>query len=120
MLALFARQSDQQFADAGFVALAAMLSVYIGARLVTGDLWAIVVEATIASIVTVAARLAMARWLPAIGLFIFAHGVYDALAGPHTGVAGWYPPLCAGFDMIAGIGLLIILERRRRLGKTQS
>jgi hypothetical protein len=112
LLALFARGSDETLADAGYLALVAMLAVYIGARLVTGTFTEAVAEMAIASLVAVIARLAMERWLPAIGLFILAHGTYDAVFGPHTGVAEWYPPLCAGFDWVVGAGLLVILWRR--------
>ena len=112
MLALFARGSARTVADAGFLALNAMLSIYIGARLVTGTMTEVLVETAIATAVVVATRLAMMRWLPAIGIAIFLHGIYDAVFGPHTGVADWYPPLCAGFDMIVGAGLLVILHRR--------
>lgn len=112
MLALFARASAKDIADAGFLALAAMLSVYLGARLVTGDIAAILIETAIAMTLTVAARAAMTRWLPSIGIFIVIHGGYDAIFGPHTGVAEWYPPLCAGFDFLVGISLIIILHKK--------
>lgn len=112
MLALFARASSRTLADTGFLALNAMLAIYIGARLVTGTMTEVLIETAIATSVVVATRLAMMRWLPAIGVAIFLHGIYDALFGPHTGVASWYPPLCAGFDMVVGVGLLIILHRR--------
>jgi len=112
MLALFARASAQTLADTGYLALLAMLSIYLGAELVTGDLLSFIIETTVATAVLVATRLAMMRWLPAIGIAIFFHGIYDALFGPSTGVASWYPPLCAGFDMVVGVGLLITLHRR--------
>ena len=54
----------------------------------------------------------MDRWLPAIGIFVFFHGLYDAVFGPHTGVADWYPPLCAGFDLVVGVGLFVLLRKR--------
>ena len=112
LLALFARGSARVLADSGYMALVAMLAVYIGARLVTGTLREVVIEMIIATIVVVIARIAMMRWLPAIGVFVFFHGIYDAVFGPHTGVASWYPPLCAGFDLIVGVGLFLILLKR--------
>ncbi len=92
-----------------------MLSVYVGARLVTGSFSETILEIAIASIATVLTRVAMQRWLPAIGIAIFLHGIYDALAGPHTGVADWYPPLCAGFDLVVGTRLMVILMRSKNL-----
>ena len=112
LLALFARMGNRALADAGFIALATMLAIYIGAELVTGTLQSILIEMAVASAVTICARLAMLRWLPAIGIFIFLHGLYDAFFGASTGVAAWYPPLCAGFDVVVGIGLVAILYTR--------
>ncbi|WP_337661003.1 hypothetical protein [Erythrobacter sp. Alg231-14] len=102
----------------GFIALCAMLSIYIGARLVTGSLGAVALETVIAFTVLGLTQFAMTKWLPSIGIAIFFHGMYDAVWGPHTGVADWYPPLCAGFDGVVGLGLLIILLRKQRTSKT--
>lgn len=112
MLALFVRATARTLADAGFVVLNIMLAIYIGARLVTGSFADVMIEVALASAVTVIVRLAMTRWMPAIGAAIFLHGMYDAFVGPHTGVAGWYPPLCAGFDWVVGIALIVILIRK--------
>jgi len=113
MLALFARGSAKFLANNGYLALIAMLSIYIGARLVSGTFTEVIYETVFASVVAIGARLWMDRWLPAIGIVIFGHGCYDAFLGAHTGVADWYPPLCAGFDFVVGLGLLIILIRRK-------
>ena len=112
LLALFARMGNHALAEGGYIALVAMLSIYAGAELVTGSLSSIITELVIVSIVAVIARLAMLRWPPSIGLFVFLHGCYDALFGAGTGVATWYPPLCAGFDFVVGIGLMAILIKR--------
>lgn len=116
MLALFARWPAKALGDMGFLALNAMLAIYIGARLVSGSLADVVVETAVATIVVLVTRLAMTRWLPAIGIAIVLHGSYDALLGPHTGVAEWYPPLCAGFDLVVGAGLVWILARKLQSG----
>ncbi len=113
MLALFARLKAKDLADTAFVALNVMLAVYIGARLVSGTMLEVLIETAIATAAVVAARLAMIRWLPAIGIAIFLHGTYDAVVGPQTGVASWYPPLCAAFDFLVGASLLVILMRRQ-------
>ncbi len=109
MLALFARLPAPKLADTGFLGLNVMLAVYIGARLVSGEFDEVLFETALASVWVVLARVAMLRWLPAIGIAIFLHGLYDAFVGPHTGVAEWYPPLCAGFDLLVGLALVWLL-----------
>ena len=115
---LFMQRSNARTqADFGFVLLNAMLAIYIGARLVSGSFQEVLIETAIASVFLLAARLAMNHWLPAIGIAIIIHGMYDAALGAHTGVALWYPPLCAGFDWAFGIGLAIILHRKVKAGE---
>lgn len=89
-----------------------MLAIYIGAQLATGSLTEILLETLFGTIALVAARLLMMRWLPSIGIMIFLHGMYDAILGERTGVADWYPPLCAGFDFLVGIGLVLVLRNK--------
>lgn len=113
LLALFARASAKTLALNGFFALLAMLSVYAGARLVTGTFTAIMIEFAVATGAVLIAWFAMQRWLPSIGIAIFLHGTYDAVFGPSTGVAEWYPPLCAGFDIVVGLGLVLILLKKQ-------
>ncbi|MEM8725279.1 MAG: hypothetical protein AAGE86_07140 [Pseudomonadota bacterium] len=115
MLALFARLPAAKLADSGFAALIAMVSVYMGAQLVSGEFNDILIETGIAIVWVIVARLAMMRWLPSIGVAVFCHGLYDAFVGPHMGVADWYPPLCAGFDFLVGVGLVAVLLRKSRL-----
>ncbi len=118
MLALFARLQAARLAETGFLGLNVMLAVYIGARLVSGEFADIMIETGIATVWVIVARLAMMRWLPAIGVAIIFHGLYDAFVGPHTGVADWYPPLCAGFDLLVGLSLISILQRKQRVAAT--
>lgn len=96
----------------GFVAFAVMLWIYVGARLVSGSMSDIAFEAGFALVAAGLAQLAMAKWPPSIGVAILLHGVYDAFLGPHTGVASWYPPLCAGFDVVVGVGVIALLMRK--------
>lgn len=114
-LAICARLSSRIIAAQGVIVLCAMLSIYIGAQLVSGDLTDVVFEVMVAGVFFGGALLAMRRWLPAIGAAIFLHSLYDAFVGPHTGVADWYPPLCAGFDVIVGGGLIGILAHKERI-----
>lgn len=112
LLVLFARLPARELATQGLIALNAMLAVYVGARLVSGTLTDVLYETAVAIVFAGAAQFAMRRWLPAIGAAILLHGAYDAIIGPHTGVADWYPPLCAGFDFVVGAGLVVLLVRR--------
>ncbi len=114
-LAVAARLSSTIIAAQGVIALTAMLSIYIGVQLVSGDLTDVIFESLFACVFVGGTLLAMRRWIPAIGAAILLHGLYDAFVGPHTGVAGWYPPLCAGFDMIVGAGLIGILTHKERM-----
>lgn len=98
-------------AQQGLIALAVMLWIYVGAQLAVGTLEQIAKEALFALVACGIAQFAMVKWPPSIGIAIILHGVYDAIIGPHTGVASWYPPLCAGFDWVVGLGLIILLRR---------
>ncbi|MEP2734739.1 MAG: hypothetical protein ABJP34_00455 [Erythrobacter sp.] len=112
LLAAFSRLSAKSLADYGFLAFAIMVSIYFGARLVTGSMNEIIAEFVAVNIALGLTWFAMQKWLPTIGIVIFLHGTYDAFFGKHTGVAEWYPYLCAGFDLAVGIGLLLILHRK--------
>ncbi len=116
LLALFARLPAKALAQQGFLALNAMLAIYVGAQLVSGTLNEIIFETVFAVVAAGLTQVTMLRWLPAIGIAIALHGVYDAALGPHTGVAEWYPPLCAGFDFVVGVGLIALLIRKQRAG----
>ncbi|MEM6908708.1 MAG: hypothetical protein AAF494_08510 [Pseudomonadota bacterium] len=118
LIALGTKLRPQALAGQGYIALNVMLAIYVGVQLASGTLIDIVFEALLAVIVSGVTFVAMRRWLPAIGVAILLHGVYDALIGPHTGVAEWYPPLCAGFDLVVGLGLLWLLVHKVRLART--
>ena len=119
LLALFAwALSAKALAQQGYIVLNVMLAIYIGAQLVTGTITDVIYETLFAAVLVIATQLAMRKWLPSIGVAIFLHGLYDAIFGPHTGIADWYPPLCAGFDFVVGIGLIAVLiakEKRRTI-----
>lgn len=88
-----------------------MLWIYVGAQLASGTLEHIIAESVFALIAGGVAQGLTMKWPPAIGLAILCHGAYDAILGPHTGVAEWYPPLYAGFDLVVGAGLTALLLR---------
>ncbi|XUU60426.1 hypothetical protein ACRAQ6_12810 [Erythrobacter sp. HA6-11] len=98
----------------GFIIFAVMLWIYVGARLAAGSTQAIAFEALFALVAAGIAQLALVKWPPGVGIAILLHGAYDAIIGPHTGVAEWYPPMCAGFDLVFGAGLLAVLYRKSR------
>jgi hypothetical protein len=114
LLALFVRLPHKVVAQQAFIVFAVMVWIYVGVRLANGALAEIAGEALFALVACGIAQLTMIRWPPSIGIAILLHGLYDAVVGPHTGVADWYPPLCAGFDAVAGLGLLVVLSRRSR------
>jgi hypothetical protein len=92
-----------------------MLAIHVGARLVSGTLSQIVLESVLALAVAGITQALIACWPPVVGVMILLHGGYDAVLGQHTGVASWYPPLCAGFDFLVGTGLLVLLLRKQRM-----
>lgn len=114
-LAASARLSSRILAAQGVLALTAMLWIYVGVHLVDGSVTDILFECLLAIIFGGVTLLAMRRWLPSIGVAIVLHGLYDAFVGPHTGVVAWYPPLCAGFDLVVGGGLIGMLAHKERL-----
>ena len=95
-----------------------MLWIYVGAQLVSGTLDHIIAESVFALVAGGAVQALTLKWPPCVGVAILFHGVYDAIMGPHTGVADWYPPLCAGFDLVVGVGLTAFLLRDFRNAET--
>ncbi|MEL7318137.1 MAG: hypothetical protein AAFN04_05800 [Pseudomonadota bacterium] len=114
VLALFAFAPQTMRAHQGVMIFNVMLWIYVGAQLATGTLDHIVAESVFALIAGLVVQALTMKWPPSVGIAIFLHGGYDALLGPHTGVAEWYPPLCAGFDMLVGVGLTAMLVRDQR------
>jgi len=92
-----------------------MLWIYVGAQLASGTFDHIIVESVFALFAGGVAQALTLKWPPTIGLAILCHGAYDALLGPHTGVAEWYPPVCAGFDVVVGLGLTVLLVRDQKV-----
>ena len=113
-LLIYSRFAAATLALNAYLVLAIMLAIYLGAHLVTGDLAKVISETVIATVWLGLGQLALLKWKPGIGLLILAHGGYDFLFGAATGVAAWYPPLCVGFDVVVGIGLVVILARKER------
>ena len=114
VLALFAFAPKQIRAPQGVMIFNVMLWIYVGAQLATGTLDHIIAEIVFALVAGLAVQALTLKWPPTVGIAIFLHGGYDAILGPNTGVAEWYPPLCAGFDLLVGIGLTAMLVRDQR------
>jgi len=98
----------------GYLALAIMLSIYLGAYLVTGTTQKIIHETILATIALGFATVFRSKWPLGIGIMILAHGAYDHFLGTHSGVADWYPPMCAGFDVIVGLGTIILMLKQKQ------
>lgn len=114
VLALFAFAPKALRAPQGVMIFNVMLWIYVGAQLASGTLNEIIAESVLALVAGLAVQGLTLKWPPAVGLAILCHGAYDAVLGPHTGVAEWYPPLCAGFDLVVGIGLTALLLRDQK------
>lgn len=110
MLAAYRKSSARSLMMNGNLVLAVMLGIYVGAHLVASDTQRIVMEFGVFAVWVAVARLTMRRWPPAIGVAIFAHGIYDIVFGPAVGVAAWYPAACLGFDVVVGTGLFLRLR----------
>lgn len=111
----FLKSSNRVLAMNGYLALVIMFSIYLGAWLVTGSFSKIIFETFIAMGLLAVATLFRSKWPLGIAILVFMHGLYDHLLGHKTGVAEWYPQICAGFDVIVGIGLaILILSNEKR------
>ena len=98
----------------GYLALAIMVSIYLGAYLTTSNIHLILKEFFIGLIFLGLATVFRKVWPLGIGLLVLTHGAYDHFLGPASGVAEWYPPVCAGFDVIVGSGLLFLMLRNSK------
>ncbi|MEM6586029.1 MAG: hypothetical protein AAF692_09760 [Pseudomonadota bacterium] len=118
VLASFAFMPKAMRAPQGVLIFNVMLWIYVGAQLASGTLDHIIAESVFALVAGGAAQAMTLKWPPSVGIAILFHGAYDAIMGPHTGVAEWYPPLCAGFDLLVGVGLTALLVRDLRNADT--
>ena len=91
--------------------LALIGGVYVGFAAIDGRLSVIAMEVVVALAFALGAMIALllSPWWIAIGYV--AHGIWDWLhhssAFGHS-VPRWYIPLCALYDVLAGVGLLVI------------
>ena len=98
----------------GYLALAIMVSIYLGAYLTTDNLHLMIKEFFIGLGFLGLATVFRKAWPLGIGFLVLTHGAYDHFFGHHSGVADWYPPVCAGFDVIVGSGLILLMLRNQK------
>jgi lysylphosphatidylglycerol synthetase-like protein (DUF2156 family) len=70
------------------------------------------------SVVSVAA-IKRAPWLLAAGWLAHAGWDIGLHSQPNNFVPGWYPPACAGFDLVIGIWIFVQLQRSRNDALTE-
>ncbi|MEL7486170.1 MAG: hypothetical protein AAGJ87_03015 [Pseudomonadota bacterium] len=112
-LAFFWRAPVGALAENGYVALACMLMIYVGAHLVASDLDRIIFETAFALLVLGGAMVLRSRWPVGVGVLVLGHALYDFVLGHDAGVADWYPPMCVGYDLVVGAGFVFLMSRRR-------
>ena len=110
----FIKSSNRTLAMNGYLALAIMVSIYLGAYLTTGNLHLILKEFFIGLVFLGLATVSRKVWPLGIGFLVLTHGAYDHFFGHHSGVVDWYPPVCAGFDVIVGSGLILLMLRNSK------
>ncbi|MGB0908050.1 MAG: hypothetical protein ACPGVT_11195 [Maricaulaceae bacterium] len=112
----FLKSPTKALTSNGYMALAMMLMIYLGAYLVSGSTERVIYETLFAIAVLALASFFKKTWPLGIALLVFLHGSYDHFFGAQSGVAEWYPPACAGFDMVVGLGLgYLILKNNKRI-----
>jgi len=108
-------KSLRGLANMAYVYFAAMVFVYFGAYLVTGDLSRLAIEGLGIFIASGFAVYFKSKWPYGMALMVLLHGFYDLFFGHSAGVMDWYPAACAGFDITAGLGFLILMKRAKTL-----
>lgn len=102
----------ENLSQAGAATVLAMIAgVYIGFAVQDGRLHLIALEAAVAIAFTVFAAIALLHNPLLIPLGYIAHGLWDAAHHRHrvqTDLPDWYIPLCALYDVLAGLGLWLI------------
>ncbi|MFL0356079.1 hypothetical protein ACI5KX_06325 [Erythrobacter sp. GH1-10] len=119
VLLLHWRLAPKTIFETANIGLGIIVAIYVGARLATGDVRAILIEVAIACAFMAAGLLSRRIWPAGVGFALAAHGIYDLLAGEAAGLPGWYPPFCLGVDLALGAGLIVIGTRKHRGVLTQ-
>lgn len=106
-------KSLKGLAHMAYLYFTAMLMIYLGAYLVTGDMQRLGAETLGALIASGLAVYLKRVWPMGMALSVFGHGLYDYFLGHASGVMDWYPGVCAGFDLVAGLGFLFLMMRAK-------
>jgi len=115
LLFLYRNASQRVLVRNAYLALAIMLAIYLGAHLVSSDLQRIIFETVFASAILVGAAWLIRIHPVNIASLIILHGAYDVMFGHDSGIADWYVPMCLGFDVVLGIGLIYLIAKQKRL-----
>ena len=110
----FLKSSSRTLTMNGYLALAMMISIYLGAWLVTGPFEKLAIETLIGVAALGLATVFRSKWPLGVAIMVLLHGAYDHFLGAPSGVADWYPPVCAGFDVIVGSGLIFLMLRKSK------
>ncbi|MEO0883994.1 MAG: hypothetical protein AAFY34_14870 [Pseudomonadota bacterium] len=108
----FYKARARTLAELGFLAFAIMVAIYVGAHLVTSGFERLAIEFVAGNIAVGFAFIIKSKFPAGIGVLIIAHGIYDYTIGHSSGVADWYPDVCAGFDLVVGATLTFLIHRR--------
>jgi len=104
--------APQKFAQAGHFALGMIVALYIGARLASGSLEAVLVESAFAATMLIASLICLRLWPRGVGVLLVGHGVYDQVFAHDAGMPIWYPPFCLGVDIVLGIAIIALAQRQ--------
>ena len=117
-IALFAtRRLDRlALARASLLALAIILSIYIGAWLVVAPDGRALIDIAGAAFALLLCAVLLNREPRLPAAFITAHALYDLFFALQAGLPEWYPCLCLGFDVTLGLGLIWLLRPPRQIG----
>jgi general stress protein CsbA len=80
---------------------------------VTGSTAAVVTEIALAAVFVAAAVVGYHYSLWIVAIALAAHGVADFVHdsfAPTSGIPAWWPAFCCAYDVIAGIGVAIMLS----------
>ncbi|MEO0463706.1 MAG: hypothetical protein AAF127_11285 [Pseudomonadota bacterium] len=102
--------AKESIAQAAHFALGMILALYIGARLASDSLTAVLVESGFAAAMLLASLLCLRHWPRGVGILIIGHGIYDQIFAHDAGMPVWYPPFCLGVDVVLGLGIVALVR----------
>ncbi len=97
------------------ITIVIMVAIYLGAHLSNSAGGRQIAELGMVTAFIILSRILQTRWPAGVGVLIMMHGVYDLVLGPSSGIASWYPAFCGGFDIVAGMALVVIVVRKSQV-----